>query len=142
MNFPALRPPMIFGALRLMFKQASLSRMIFRAALLGMFLSAYSGQRFLSKLPFPREAGLASADVLRRLASTDVPQCNASDLRVFFFPAKRALRPGMILASLASRHDLRRHCDLGRSCPALRPLMLLSAMRPTERGITSPFFYV
>jgi hypothetical protein len=27
-----------------------------------------------------------------------------------FIPAKRALRPGMILASLASRHVLRRHC--------------------------------
>jgi len=59
-NFPALRPPMFLGALRLMFKQASFSRMIFRAELLGMFLSAYSGQRFLSKLPFPREAGIAT----------------------------------------------------------------------------------
>ena len=36
------------------------------------------------------------------------------------FPAKRAMRPGVIFASLASRHVLSRHCDLGRSCSALR----------------------
>ncbi len=42
--------------------------------------------------------------------------------------AFRALRPGVVFASLASRHD---------PLPALRPLMLLSAMRHTEGGITS-----
>ena len=44
-----------------------------------------------------------------------------------FIPAKRALRPRMLLRAL----------DLAWSSPALRPLMLFSAMRPTEGGITS-----
>ena len=80
-------------------------------------------------------AGIASADAPRRLASTDVPQCNASDLRVFFIPAKRALRPGVIFASLASADVPRRlashrrwHHFLPKA--ALRPRMLLRALRP------------
>ena len=96
--------------------------------------------RFLPKAALrPRTLfrALRPGMILASLASTDAPQCNASDLEVVFIPAKRALRPrmlfralrpGVIFASLASRHD---------SLPALRPLMLLSAMRHTEGGITS-----
>ncbi len=53
----------------------------------------------------------------------------ASDLRAVFHPRE---------AGIATWHDLCQPCVPARYLPALRPLMLLSAMRPTEGGITSP----
>ena len=72
-------------------------------------------------------AGIASADVLRRLASNQLASLPPAISRRITsrrsrtrLPPKAALRPGVVFASLASRHD---------PLPALRPLMLLSAMR-------------
>ena len=82
----------------------------------GLRITLHSVQRYIV-------SGITSPDVSpgiatwRGLRQPCVPACSSP-----------ALRPGMILASLASRHD---------PLPALRPLMLLSAMRPAEGGITS-----
>jgi hypothetical protein len=53
---------------------------------------------------------LRPGTIFAGIASTDASQCNASDLEVVFIPAKRALRPGVAFASLATRHGLCRHC--------------------------------
>ncbi len=73
----------------------------------------------------PTEGGITSPDALPGITSWDVLPSITSRrsrprllpkaalrliLERFFIPAKRALRPGMIFASLASRHDICRHC--------------------------------
>ena len=76
-----------FGALRLISAvTVSLSALVSAANL--------STTLFLDGLCFP---GASRTGLRSRLA-----------LKIF--PAKRALRPGMIFASLASRHDICRHC--------------------------------
>ena len=102
-----------------------------RASLPGMYFPA----------SLPDEVGLASCR--SRHCSTDVPQCSASDLRAVFHPRE---------AGIATWRGLRQPCVPACSSPALRPLMLLSAMRlilerffipakpalrPTEGGICS-----
>jgi len=107
---PVLRPPTFHGALLLMFYSR-----ITPALNLG-------GRRNVDGGP-------------------DNASCVAASLRPMLFGASlprtflRASLPAE--GSLASRHVLRRHCDLAWSSPALRPLMLFSALRPTEGGITS-----
>jgi len=103
---------------------ASLPRMLFRASLPRAsehhFLakpagpcstqrSALSEKRALLR-PGTIFAGIASADVPRRLASTDAPQCNASDLRAVFHPREAGLASPDAFPGIASRHDLCRHC--------------------------------
>jgi len=96
--------------------------------------------------PGPFLPSLASADVPRRIASYVLVE----SLLLLISEDGEPLTVDLIMppgeASLASRHVLRRHCDLARFLPALqpgmffpalRPLMLFSAMRPTEGGITS-----
>ena len=51
----------------------------------------------------------------------------------FFIPAKRALRPGMIFASLASRHDLRQPCV--RRCSSAPCVPSKAAIRP-QKGLS------
>ena len=64
----------------------------------------------------PTEGGITSADAFRRITSPDVSpgitSCEAASL------------PDSV--GLASRHVLRRHCDLGLSCPALRLMFYFS----------------
>ena len=113
----------------------------------------------LNQQKLPREAGLASPDAFPGIATWHVlrqpcvparslpalrPLMLLSAVRLilerFFIPAKRALRPGVVFASLASRHD---------PLPALRPLMLLSAMRlilercfiPAKRALRPGMFF-
>ena len=71
--------------------------------------SALSEKRALLR-PGTIFAGIASADVPRRLASTDAPQCNASDLRAVFHPREAGLASPDAFPGIASRHDLCRHC--------------------------------
>ena len=66
------------------------------------FPGCSSGHHFLgctSQPHFPTKSASPPAEGSLRLI-----------LERFFIPAKRALRPGMIFASLASRHDICRHC--------------------------------
>ena len=99
----------------------------------GLRTTLHSVQRYIVSGSFPAKrasrrgvifASLASADVLRRLAP---------DLEVVFIPAKRALRPrmllralrpGVIFASLASADVLR------RLAPADAPRRLASTDAP------------
>ena len=54
---------------------------------------------------------LRPGTVFAGIASTDVPQCNASDLRAVFHPRE---------AGIATWHDPRQPCVPARSLPALR----------------------
>ena len=71
---------------------------------------------------------------------TDRTKCDWPALAawlLFCLLPKAALRPGVIFASLASRHVLSRHCDLGRSCPALRLMFYSSITSRRSRNLNT-----
>ena len=63
---------------------------------------------------------LRPGTVFAGIASTDVPQCNASDLRAVFHPRE---------AGIATWRGLGQPCVPACSSPALRPPMLFGALR-------------
>ena len=116
-SLPALRPLMLLSAMRLILKWFSSPRS-------GHCDLACPSQALRPGTVF---AGIASADAFRRLASNQLASLPPAIFRRITSCRRQPCVPGRFSG----------HCDLAWSSPALRPLMLLSAMRPTEGSITS-----